>query len=128
MDYNEKAAAKHKRAIKAMFSSLALKEGDQKIWTGQKSPASTDNQIMSFVGIEVDELKLKAMGLNIKKVEEILKSKIPTPLEDVQDIELISGGENRVLLRDIARIDPLSRHGQKIQDFNSIILTVTPRR
>tara|TARA_R110001592_G_scaffold16881_1_gene71380 strand:- start:56765 stop:58015 length:1251 start_codon:yes stop_codon:yes gene_type:complete len=128
VDYNEKAAAKHKRAIKAMFSSLALKEGDQKIWTGQKSPASTDNQIMSFVGIEVDELKLKAMGLNIKKVEEILKSKIPTPLEDVQDIELISGGENRVLLRDIARIDPLSRHGQKIQDFNSIILTVTPRR
>ncbi len=128
VDYNEKTVAKHKRAIKAMFSCLVLKEGDQKIWTGKKSHASTDNQIMSFVGIEVDELKLKAIGLNIKKVEEILKSKIPTPLEDVQDIELISDGESSLLLRDIAKIGPLTRHGQKIQDFNSIILTVTPRR
>ncbi len=126
---NEKGASKNKKALRKTFSSLLIKDGDQEIWRNLKYDVSPDTEIMPFVRINIDPLKLKAFGLTIKQVEEMLKANLPMTTDDIQDITILMAedGSNIIRLSDVAMTYTLGRGNQKIQDFNSIILTVTSR-
>jgi len=126
---NEKGASKNKKALRKTFSSLHIKDGDQEIWRNLNYDVSPDTEIMPFVRINIDANKLKAFGLTIKQVEEMLKANLPTTTDDIQDIAVLMAedGSNIIRLSDVAMTYTLGRGNQKIQDFNSIILTVTSR-
>ncbi len=126
---NEKAASKNRKALRKTFSSLHLKDGDQEIWRNLNYDVSPDAEIMPFVRINIDPLRLKAFGLTIKQVEEMLKANLPITTDDIQDIAILmpEDGSNIIRLSDIAMTYNLGWGNQKIQDFNSIILTVTSR-
>jgi len=124
---NEKAASKNKKALRKTFSSLHLTNDDQEIWRNLNYDVSTDTEIMPFVRVNIDPYKLKALDLTVKQVEEILKLSLPTTTNDIQEIELMTKNEYQVYLRDVAMIILLSPGNQKIQDLNSIMLTVLER-
>jgi len=121
----EPVLSKHQEMFETV-SSLRILNGEREIWRGLDFDAPADDNIGSFVHVEVDAARLRMRGLDVDQLDRKIKEQLPVSATEIEDIVVRMHGEEPVYLRDVANLDQYKLgNDDMFRTPESIVLTVT---
>ncbi|MFK5981241.1 MAG: hypothetical protein QM488_20420 [Rhizobiaceae bacterium] len=123
---NLKNNSQHEDAVRSVFSSLRIGQGKESVWQNLNYDGQQDKDVMPFIRIEINQHYLRQYDLNVPDIREKIRQSLPVEIDKLEDVEVALSEKNLVRLGDIAIVSRLYGKSQTLQDFNSVMLFVSP--